>query len=518
MRRFIRLLGLVALTSVCLPDAGAAAAPIPVTSLGSDGPGTLRTAIQIANSQAGPDSIEIEVTGKIPLENKLPQIEEDLAIVGPGPGNLVVGRATLGAMFRIFEINNGVTGSLTGLTITEGNSGAGGGILNRTGSLTLTRVAVVGNESVEGGGETPTGTGGGIHSIGPLTLRESVIRGNRAASAEGSVETAAGGGGIFAFGKLTIDRSTISGNVVEALGETGSIFAVGGGIDAMGEAEIKRSTISGNSVLAGGAGTTSASGGGIAGNKVALTSLTITGNSASAAEVFAANLYLADSLAVRNTIVSDPEGGGKSCFGTLASGGFNLDEDGSCGFAKSSDLVGVVAGLDPILKNNGGPTPTHALLAGSIAIDRGNSFGDTTDQRGLPRPSNFPEISDKEGGDGSDIGAFELQVPAPVGTGGGGPVLVSQIPTDRTPPQTRIVSGPPRNTFKRLAKFRFASTEPQSHFQCKLDKKKWKACANPFKHAVKPNRHLFKVRAIDRFGNVDPTPARFGWRVKPIAG
>jgi hypothetical protein len=515
VRRLIRILGLLAVAAACLPDAGAAAAPIPVTSLDSDGPGTLRTAIEVANSQAGPDSIEIQATGKIPLENKLPQIEGDLAIAGPGPGSLTVGRAPLGAMFRIFEFDNGVTGSIAGLTVTEGNSGAGGGILNKSGSsLTLTRVAVVANESVEELGETPTGTGGGIHSIGSLTLHESVVSGNRAASIEGSVETAAGGGGIYAFGKLTIDRSTISGNVVEAFGETGSIFAVGGGIDAMGEAVIERSTISGNSVLAGGAGTTAVTGGGIAGNKAELTSLTVTGNSASAAEAFAANLYLADSLGVRNTLVSDPKGDGESCFGTLDSGGFNLDEDGSCGFTKSSDLVEVVAGLDPVLRDNGGPTPTHALLENSIAIDRGNSFGGGADQRGLPRPSDFPEIADKEGGDGSDIGAFELQAPAPTG---GELARVTEVPRDRTAPNTRIVRGPARLGFKRLAKFRFASSEPQSTFQCKLDKKKWKACGNPFKRAVKPGRHLFKVRAIDRFGNVDQSPARFGWRVKPLS-
>jgi len=514
MRRLVRILGLLAVAAACLPDAGAAAAPIPVTSLDSDGAGTLRAAIDVANSQAGADSIQIEVTGKIPLENKLPRIEGDLAIAGPGPESLTVGRAPSGAMFRIFEIDDGVTGSLTGLTVTEGNSGAGGGILNKSGSLTLTRVAVVDNESVEEGGETPTGTGGGIHSIGPLTLRESVVSGNRAASIEGSVETAAGGGGVYALGKLTIDRSTISGNVVEALGETASIFAVGGGIDAMGEAEIERSTISGNSVLAGGAGTTSASGGGIAGNKGELTSLTITGNSASAAEVFAANLYLADSRAVRNTLVSDPEGDADSCFGTLTSGGYNLDEDGSCGLGASSDLVGVVAGLDPVLRDNGGPTPTHALLEGSIAIDRGNSFGLTVDQRGLPRPSDFPAISDKEGGDGSDIGAFELQAPPP----GPEPVRVTVAPGDTTPPNTRILIGPPRNTYKREAKFRLASSEPQSHFQCRVDKRRWYRCASLSWRTVKPGKHVFKARAIDRFGNVDPTPARFGWRVKRISG
>jgi putative cofactor-binding repeat protein len=373
---------------------------------------------------------------------------------------------------------------------------------------------VVANESVEALGETPTGTGGGIHSIGPLTLRESVVSGNRVASIDGSVETAAGGGGIYAFGKLTIDRSTISGNVVEALGETGSVFAVGGGIDAMGEAAIERSTISGNSILADGAGTTSATGGGIAGNKVELTSLTVTDNSASAAEAFAANLYLADSLAVRNTLVSDPEGEADSCFGTLASGGFNLDEDGSCGFERSTDLSGVIAGLEP-LAGNGGPTPTHALRADSAVLDRGNSFGAAIDQRGLPRPSDFATISNTEGGDGSDIGAFELQVPPPPAVSGG-PVLVTEVPIDRQPPKTRIVRGPARVTFKREAKFRFASSEAQSTFQCRLDKKKWRRCTSPYKRSVKPGKHVFRVRAIDRFGNVDPTPARFGWQVKQL--
>ena len=36
------------------------------------------------------------------------------------------------------------------------------------------------------------------------------------------------------------------------------------------------------------------------------------------------------------------------------------------------------------LADNGGPTETHALLAGSPAIDQGKAFGTTTDQRGEP--------------------------------------------------------------------------------------------------------------------------------------
>ncbi len=59
--------------------------------------------------------------------------------------------------------------------------------------------------------------------------------------------------------------------------------------------------------------------------------------------------------------------------------------------------------IDPLLgplQNNGGPTPTRALLLGSPAIDAGTAAGAPSfDQRGLPRPS----------GAGFDIGAFEVQ-------------------------------------------------------------------------------------------------------------
>ncbi|HWJ43146.1 MAG TPA: choice-of-anchor Q domain-containing protein, partial [Solirubrobacterales bacterium] len=194
----------------------------------------------------------------------------------------------------------------------------------------------------------------------------------------------------------------------------------------------------------------------------------------------------------------------------------NLDDGGSCEFEAGSDLNGVAAGLDPVLKDNGGPTPTHALLPGSIALDRGNSFGETTDQRGLPRPGDFPAISNKEGGDGSDIGAFELQVP-PGGGAQPAAILVDAEPGDTTPPRTRLLSGPARVGYERLATFRFASSEGQSSFRCKLDRKRWKKCRSPYRLSVRPGRHLFKVRAIDRFGNADPTPARFGWRVKPLS-
>ncbi len=522
MRRLLPSLALVA--AVLLPAGSASALFYPVTSAADTGAnGTLRWAIGEANDHEGADSIPIEVSGAILLGSELPAIEGDLMIVGRGPEATTIGREALAGSFGILDLSGGDV-SLEGLKIANGDSTLGGGIHNGSGGLTLSRVAVVGNEATAKSILDAPARGGGIYSLGPLTLRESTVSGNPA-GAEGTREADAEGGGIFTHGELTIDRSTISGNAARDLsGGGGHLSALGGGIYAQDEVTIDRSTISGNAVFAEeGTGSIAAGGGLFATAPGQLTGVTLTANSALGTGVSGSNLRAPGEWILRNTIVADPRGDAESCLDNLDSGGYNLDEDGSCGLEEGSDLVGVIAGLDPELNDNGGPTLTHALLASSIAIDRGNSFGATVDQRGLPRPSNFLEISDGEGGDGSDIGAFELQAPLPPSTppgasGGGSPILVSELPIDRTPPNTRIVSGPPRTTFKRPAKFRFASSEAQSHFQCKLDKKKWKACVNPFKSSVTPGKHLFQVRAIDRFGNVDPTPARFGWRVKPIAG
>jgi len=68
------------------------------------------------------------------------------------------------------------------------------------------------------------------------------------------------------------------------------------------------------------------------------------------------------------------------------------------------------AKLSP-LQDNGGSTLTMALSLGSPAVNKGISNGLTTDQRGAPRPFDFSGITRAMGGDGSDIGAFELNPP-----------------------------------------------------------------------------------------------------------
>jgi uncharacterized repeat protein (TIGR01451 family) len=89
---------------------------------------------------------------------------------------------------------------------------------------------------------------------------------------------------------------------------------------------------------------------------------------------------------------------------TLTSRGHNISSDGSLAssFTQPGDLNNTDPKIGP-LADNGGPTFTHALLAGSPALDAADGSGaPATDQRGIARPQ----------GAGFDIGAFELQVGA----------------------------------------------------------------------------------------------------------
>jgi hypothetical protein len=120
---------------------------------------------------------------------------------------------------------------------------------------------------------------------------------------------------------------------------------------------------------------------------------------------------------VANTIVASNvyvNGRNDDVDGVFTSSGYNLIGNGdfSTGFNASGDQVGTTAApINPHLgqlQNNGGGTDTMALLANSPAIDQGKSFDLATDQRGHERPFDAANIANASGGDGSDIGAFEL--------------------------------------------------------------------------------------------------------------
>ena len=123
----------------------------------------------------------------------------------------------------------------------------------------------------------------------------------------------------------------------------------------------------------------------------------------------------ADTLVARNEARSGPD---VAVVARLLEGsrGYNLvgTGSGSSAFNAETDRAGTLeAPLDPRLgdlRDNGGPTDTHALRPRSPALDKGNAFGFDKDQRGEQRPKDRHK-NNAPGGDGYDIGAFEVQEP-----------------------------------------------------------------------------------------------------------
>ena len=106
-----------------------------------------------------------------------------------------------------------------------------------------------------------------------------------------------------------------------------------------------------------------------------------------------------------NTAMSSDE-----CVGGVVDGGFNVSDETTCATAPSS-LASTDAELDPAgPADNGGPTPTIALLPGSPAIDlvpAGSGLCPATDQRGVTRPVD----GDDDGTAACDAGAYEAPRP-----------------------------------------------------------------------------------------------------------
>lgn len=85
---------------------------------------------------------------------------------------------------------------------------------------------------------------------------------------------------------------------------------------------------------------------------------------------------------------------------------------------------------------------------------------------------------------------------------------------DDGPPQTKLRRKPPRRGRDRTPTFRFSSDETGATFQCRLDRRPFRACRSPFTtRRLSLGRHTFRVRARDRSGDVDPSPASYAFRL-----
>jgi hypothetical protein len=186
---------------------------------------------------------------------------------------------------------------------------------------------------------------------------------------------------------VTITNSTLSGNAAGG--------GLGGAIYNGGTVSITNSTLSGNAARG--------SGGAIFNNRgtVSITNSTLSGNAAGFGGGAIANN---GTVSIGSTIIANsPSGGNCSNIGTITDIGYNLEDTtpSTCSFsAAKNDLIG----QNPLLgslANNGGPTQTMALLAGSPAIDYvpKASCAGNTDQRGFPRPDDGEVVC--------DIGAYE---------------------------------------------------------------------------------------------------------------
>ena len=157
----------------------------------------LRGAINVANLWSGTATIRFDPTvfatsqtitltqGQLELSNTAAVI----AINGPGAGVTVSGDGAS----RVFQVDPGVTASISGLTISQGSAASGGGLYNQ-GTTHLTACTISDNSAA--------GNGGGLYSTGTITLTDCTLSGN----------AAAGGGGFASSGTAELYSCTISGN------------------------------------------------------------------------------------------------------------------------------------------------------------------------------------------------------------------------------------------------------------------------------------------------------------------
>ena len=360
-------------------------------------------------AMTGPASVPANVTVDVDGGNQITldgggahQIMSVLASSGP----LQQAHAT----FRNITFANGyITGGLQ----------AGGAIQN-LGDLTVINTVFSGNGA--------NGSGGAIFSeecfscpAAHVTITNSSFTNNHANGYGGAVDIE----GDF----VTITGSTFSNNTASSAGAvdlyTNSTFSV--------TAVLTGNTFAGNTASQGGAigaylnnpgssaslvsntfyGNTGTTAGGalyVNDGNITLTNDTIAGNTSPAgAGIYVSSSYTA-AVTIQNTLLSSNTGGGGNCSdsGSLISDGANNLQfgDNSCAtFTVANPLLSALA-------NNGGPTQTMALQAGSPAIDGGNNATcPATDQRGNARAD-----GDNNGSVVCDIGAYEVAAIALVGS------------------------------------------------------------------------------------------------------
>ncbi|MGO9914062.1 MAG: choice-of-anchor Q domain-containing protein [Isosphaeraceae bacterium] len=387
------------------------------------------------------------------------------SIVGLGPNMVTISGNNASG---VIAVGSGVNATITGLTITGGLAAADGGGIDNAGTLTVSNLVVSGDAAVAGGGianeasgvlsltgnvnvtgDSALTNGGGLMNAGSLTLLHSSIAGN----------TASVGGGIYNSGTLSLDQTPVSGNTAttngggvtntgtmailyatlsnnQAVGTLTNPAASGGAADNSGTLTVTNSTLNSNTAATAGGGieneatgtltltnatlaANSATSGGALDNKgtsffinSTVAYNTVSGGTAGGLDLESggrATLY--NSIVALNTLVSGLSTSASDIFGFVSAASLsNMVGTGGAGGMQNNangNLINVAKPDLGMLSNNGGPTETIALLAGSPAMDHGTAsiLGvsiPTTDERGAVRgPAGL------NAGNAPDIGAYE---------------------------------------------------------------------------------------------------------------
>jgi len=314
-------------------------------------------------------------------------------------------------------------------TVTEnstyGTNAHGGGIHSKGGLATILRSTITDNIAGGSGGginaevyladstvsENTASRGGGLRGIG--TIARTTISNNEAVS---------GAGVIVGVPEMLIVDSTLAGNEASASG--GALF-----VDWENRAELINTTISGNSAGLSGSGSGSAIFVEVYGSAV-LRNSTVARNDVGVA--FSAYYHPDEQVYLYNSIVANDF----NCW-DLPTSSFVNDEGGNLTDKEilSCEIENIVTGLDPVLRDNGGPTETHALLPGSLATDFSGPCPAATDQRGVPRTDGMCDTGAYEF---TGLAEIELEVSGTcpeavtlsmVGATGSGRVLLASSPT-----------------------------------------------------------------------------------------
>ncbi len=421
---------------VCDDGTGACTWPAAVTEVG----------FLLGSSTCADATVELAVEGTIQgdaIFQAQGQCFPSIVINGPGSSLLVlVGNLTFGTSPGT-TFGRPLDGSLSGLSIHGAVSmnAVGSRVFDGSSHLELSAVEVQGGEVFfyGGGGLSISGSviqnspGPGISADAParqaatLTVNTSEVSGSTSdgiivsdfaqVEVSNSTVSANHGNGLTVEGNFefvspattvidsTFDRNGGAGfsSVIGMTVIRGSTFSRngGGGISSRDFSfHIENSTISGNSTAGDGGGVLAGYGGMF---QTEFTNVTIADNTADGigGGINTVNVPSMHPTTITASIIAgNSDGGGEApdCAGSVTSGGFNLigSVSGCSLTGATDDLVGANPLLGP-LADNGGPTQTHALLAGSPGIDAAGACSGT-DQRGVTRPQ----------GAACDIGAYEF--------------------------------------------------------------------------------------------------------------